>query len=422
MALVGLSEAAKLTGRNQTTIHRAVKTGRLSYTVDEAGARRFDTAELDRVFGIKVNGAILDAMAQPVQSHVTPVREIELLNRLLDDRDATIRDLCARLDVEAEKRRRVQAQFDRAAGRPARPARCRTSFASHLAAPGGEVADQAAQVRGLPLSERAPRCRRRRLNAVPGAGVPTVSRFHESPPHFFLRALPYETPAGARRAPEGPPPRFGPGRGSSRGSRGPRAGLSRQRCRERLPRPGCALKSFHRRSDSSRYNLQYQRRPDPGGDRATVVCLCQDLAAQPWARRPPRIHCASQGPERRRLCRVVRGDPEARRDRALERQARAVSVPGRRLALLAADRQAQLAARVQPPHQPQPGGRSPEAARSGADQRLLEPVKPSSQSSHADSPVASRTRPRRRGRAGQCSRQVVRGAPADRQSVSVPVA
>ena len=107
MALVGLSEAAKLTGRNQTTIHRAMKAGRLSCTVDEAGSRRIDTAELDRVFGIKAIGAILDAMAQPVQSHVAPVREIELLNRLLDDRDATIRDLRARLDAEAEERRRL---------------------------------------------------------------------------------------------------------------------------------------------------------------------------------------------------------------------------------------------------------------------------------------------------------------------------
>jgi hypothetical protein len=39
------------------------------------------------------------------------VREIELLNRLLDDRDATIRDLRARLDAEPEERRRVQAQL-----------------------------------------------------------------------------------------------------------------------------------------------------------------------------------------------------------------------------------------------------------------------------------------------------------------------
>jgi hypothetical protein len=92
VALAGLSEAAKPTGRNQTTIHRAMKAGRLCYTVGEAGERRVDTTELDRVFGVKINGAPAAAMVQPVQSHVTPVREIELLQRLLDDRDATIRD------------------------------------------------------------------------------------------------------------------------------------------------------------------------------------------------------------------------------------------------------------------------------------------------------------------------------------------
>jgi len=108
MALVGLSDAAKLTGRNQTTIHRAMKTGRLCYTADETGARRIDTAELDRVFGIKhTNGASDDAMAQGVQSHVAPVHEVVLLNRLLDDREATIRDLRARLDASEDERRRL---------------------------------------------------------------------------------------------------------------------------------------------------------------------------------------------------------------------------------------------------------------------------------------------------------------------------
>jgi hypothetical protein len=61
-------------------------------------------------FGCQL-GATVDAMARPVQSHVTPVCEIALLNRLLDDRDATIRDLRARLDVEADERRRVQGQL-----------------------------------------------------------------------------------------------------------------------------------------------------------------------------------------------------------------------------------------------------------------------------------------------------------------------
>ena len=40
MAAIGLSDAAKLTGRNQSTIHRAIKAGRLSYRLGEGGAGR----------------------------------------------------------------------------------------------------------------------------------------------------------------------------------------------------------------------------------------------------------------------------------------------------------------------------------------------------------------------------------------------
>jgi hypothetical protein len=102
MAQIGLRQAARLSGKNTSTIHRAMKTGRLSFTVDEAGARQIDTAELDRVFGIKtlsesnkVNGALV---AQPLQSHPAHPGEIAALERLLADREATIADLRHRLD------------------------------------------------------------------------------------------------------------------------------------------------------------------------------------------------------------------------------------------------------------------------------------------------------------------------------------
>jgi|SRR5204863_3473263 len=111
MAAIGLSEAAKLTGRNQSTIHRAMKAGRPSYAVGEGGERRIDTAELDRVFGIKVNGAMPDAMAQPVQRHIAQADDIALLREQLGDRDETIRDLRARLDASEQERRTVQAQL-----------------------------------------------------------------------------------------------------------------------------------------------------------------------------------------------------------------------------------------------------------------------------------------------------------------------
>jgi hypothetical protein len=119
---VGLRQAARMTGRNQSTIHRAMKTGRLSYTTGEAGERRIDVSELDRVFGIKspqgdaavVNGASGVAVAHAVASKAAHAA----LERLLAEREAsiarqdeTIRHLRARLDAEVEERRRVQERL-----------------------------------------------------------------------------------------------------------------------------------------------------------------------------------------------------------------------------------------------------------------------------------------------------------------------
>ena len=48
---VGLNEAARLAGKDQSTITRACQAGRLSFTKDESGSRMFDLAELERVYG-----------------------------------------------------------------------------------------------------------------------------------------------------------------------------------------------------------------------------------------------------------------------------------------------------------------------------------------------------------------------------------
>ena len=130
MAQIGLTEAARLTGRNQTTIHRAMKTGRLSYTVDAAGARQIDTAELDRVFGILTgsgqnsfgskefsqgNGASLDASAHSMQSKIAHEPESERViaaqAETIAQMDAMIRDLRARLDHEAAERRQLSERL-----------------------------------------------------------------------------------------------------------------------------------------------------------------------------------------------------------------------------------------------------------------------------------------------------------------------
>ena len=51
MTKLRLQAAAELTGRSRSTIHRAMKEGRISYEIGESGDRLVDTAELLRVFG-----------------------------------------------------------------------------------------------------------------------------------------------------------------------------------------------------------------------------------------------------------------------------------------------------------------------------------------------------------------------------------
>lgn len=53
MAKVGAHRASELTGRSKSTIQRAMKTGKLSYEVDEAGRKLIDVSELERVFGLE---------------------------------------------------------------------------------------------------------------------------------------------------------------------------------------------------------------------------------------------------------------------------------------------------------------------------------------------------------------------------------
>jgi len=51
MAVVSISEAARLTGKSRKTIQRYVADGRLSVSQDVAGKPAIDTSELIRVFG-----------------------------------------------------------------------------------------------------------------------------------------------------------------------------------------------------------------------------------------------------------------------------------------------------------------------------------------------------------------------------------
>ena len=141
MAQIGLRQAARLSGRNQSTLHRAMKAGRLSYTVDAAGQRRIDTAELDRVFGpltlrngsngaqgsTKDGAGLFDtsgsaptsfgdgasgaSSAHAGQSNTAHAGEHAALERLLADREASIADLRGRLDASEAERRQLSERL-----------------------------------------------------------------------------------------------------------------------------------------------------------------------------------------------------------------------------------------------------------------------------------------------------------------------
>ena len=105
-----LGEAARATGRNKSTILRAIKAGVLSATRDPAdGGWQIEPAELHRVYPAIV-GATQDATPNATTRNGDATSDVmaELRARLAD-KDAVIDDLRRRLDAEAEERRRLTA-------------------------------------------------------------------------------------------------------------------------------------------------------------------------------------------------------------------------------------------------------------------------------------------------------------------------
>jgi hypothetical protein len=110
MAGIGVSEAARLVGRDVSTLHRMMKSGRLSYTTDSSGRRRLDPAELGRLFDLAAmhgNGA--------TQSVDSPQGDQCMVHALLREavqcRDAMLADLQHRLDASEAERRQLSERL-----------------------------------------------------------------------------------------------------------------------------------------------------------------------------------------------------------------------------------------------------------------------------------------------------------------------
>ena len=109
-----LGTAAKATGKSKSTIHRAIKSGKISALRDASGGYQIDPSELHRVFvPVSQNRSTQHAMGQSVTPDETPLLRHEI-ERLKEERERerrqmqeTINDLRHRLDEEASERRKL---------------------------------------------------------------------------------------------------------------------------------------------------------------------------------------------------------------------------------------------------------------------------------------------------------------------------
>ncbi|EFC8027656.1 DNA-binding protein [Escherichia coli] len=84
MALVSVTEAARLTGKNRATIHRYIKQGKLSQMSDATNTKKVDTSELIRVFG---SLTATHATPKTDQSVALLQQKIALLEQLLESKN-----------------------------------------------------------------------------------------------------------------------------------------------------------------------------------------------------------------------------------------------------------------------------------------------------------------------------------------------
>lgn len=127
--MLSISNAARTAGVNRSTIQRAIKSGRLSVTLDAAGRRGIDMAELLRAFGPLAPATALQqaesaAMPQSAASVAVPAGDhevaakvpestllLQLLHAQLEQAQAREIRLLAILDQELVARRSLEQRL-----------------------------------------------------------------------------------------------------------------------------------------------------------------------------------------------------------------------------------------------------------------------------------------------------------------------
>ena len=111
-----LGTAAKATGKSKPTIHRAIKSGKISATRKEDGSYEIDPAELHRVFDLVTDnsnetGSI--KQSETPNSDAMLQGQIEIFRELLKQVEGERDDLRRRLDEEIVERRKSAEEIRR---------------------------------------------------------------------------------------------------------------------------------------------------------------------------------------------------------------------------------------------------------------------------------------------------------------------
>jgi len=115
MSKLGLMKAAEITGKSPSTIHRAMKAGRLSFEVNGHGERIIDASELFRVFPPKfaeeTPPPLHADMSGNVARHDTQLIKLEVELRAAQEKIAVLEQLLDELRQERHLERQEKERL-----------------------------------------------------------------------------------------------------------------------------------------------------------------------------------------------------------------------------------------------------------------------------------------------------------------------
>lgn len=107
MAKVGIQRATQLTGKSKSTIQRAMKSGKLSYDV-ENNRKLIDVSELERVYGVTTENDAVKAEQPSFEAELQKAKHALEVDRL----EMTVKTLQDQLDAAQDQINDLKAQRD----------------------------------------------------------------------------------------------------------------------------------------------------------------------------------------------------------------------------------------------------------------------------------------------------------------------